>query len=60
MTVVHKVGILDDAIDDAALVQGGPKGAYVLAIGTQGPGGEPGWKLVADISRAVWQFESMR
>ena len=60
VTVVHKVGILDDAIDDAALVQGGPKGAYVLAIGTQGPGGEPGWKLVADISRAVWQFESTR
>jgi beta-lactamase class A len=59
-TVVHKVGILDDALHDAALVQGGPRGAYVVAICTQGVGGEPGWKLVADISRAVWQFESAR
>jgi beta-lactamase class A len=59
-TVVHKIGILDAEVNDAALVTGGPHGAYVLAICTQGPGGDAGWKLVADISHAAWQFESAR
>jgi beta-lactamase class A len=59
-TVVHKIGILDAEVNDAALIQRGPRGAYVLAICTQGPGGDAGWKLLADISRAVWQFESAR
>lgn len=59
-TVVHKVGSLDGQVNDAGLVMGGPQGAYVLAICTQGPGAEEGWKLVADISRAVWEFESTR
>jgi hypothetical protein len=58
--VVHKVGSLDGQVNDAGLVMGGPQGAYVLAICTQGPGAEEGWKLVADISRAVWEFESTR
>jgi beta-lactamase class A len=59
-TVVHKIGILDDEVNDAALVPKGPQGAYVLTICTQGPGGDAGWKLLADISRAVWQFEAAR
>ena len=59
-TVVHKIGILDDEVNDAALVPKGPRGAYVLTICTQGPGGDAGWKLLADISRAVWQFEAAR
>jgi len=60
-TVVHKIGILDDEVNDAALVQRGPAGAYILTICTQdGPGGDAGWKVLADISRAVWQFEATR
>ena len=59
-TVVHKIGILDGIINDAALIQKGPKGAYVLTILTDGPGGDPGWKVLADISRAVWQYEATR
>jgi beta-lactamase class A len=59
-TVVHKIGYLGGTVNDAALVPQGPKGAYVLAICTQGQGGDPGWKLLADISRAVWQYETSR
>jgi len=59
-TVVHKIGDLGGTVNDAALVQQGPKGAYVLAVCTQGEGGDAGWKLVADVSRAVWQYESSR
>jgi beta-lactamase class A len=60
VTVVHKTGAIDDEVNDAALVQTGPHGAYVLAICTQGLSGDDGWKLLADISRAVWQYESTR
>jgi beta-lactamase class A len=59
-TVVHKIGELDDVVNDAALVQQGPRGPYVLVVCTEGVGGDAGWKLVADVSRAVWQFESTR
>ncbi len=59
-TVVHKVGVVDDEVNDAALVPKGPRGAYVLAICTQGPAGDAGWKVLADISHAVWQFETTR
>jgi len=53
-TVVHKIGILDAQVNDAALVESGPRGPYVLAICTEGGG----WPLVANISRAVAQFEA--
>jgi beta-lactamase class A len=59
-TVVHKIGVLDTVTNDAALVQKGPRGAYVLVICTQGQGGDAGWKLLANISRTVWQFEAAR
>jgi beta-lactamase class A len=59
-TVVHKIGILDSVVNDAALIPRGPHGAYVLTICTDGPGGDAGWKLLADISRTVWQFEASR
>ncbi len=59
-TVVHKIGILGGFVNDAALVQRGPAGAYVLAICTEGQGGDAGWTVLADISRAVWQFEATR
>jgi beta-lactamase class A len=56
-TVVHKIGILDGEVNDAALVLGGPRGAYVLTVMTDGPGGDAGWALVSQISQAVWRFE---
>ena len=59
-TVVHKIGDIGDEVNDAALVESGPRGSYVLVVCTQGLGGDAGWKLVADISRAVWQYESTR
>jgi beta-lactamase class A len=59
-TVVHKIGILGGQVNDAALVQKGPRGAYVLTIATTGRGGDAGWKVLAEISRAVWQYEATR
>lgn len=58
--VVHKIGILDGEVNDAALVENGPSGSYVLVVCTNGPGGDAGWSLIADISRAVWQYEASR
>jgi beta-lactamase class A len=60
VTVVHKVGFLDGSVHDAGLVTQGPSGPYVLAVCTEGPGGGAGWKLLADVSSAVWQFEATR
>jgi beta-lactamase class A len=60
VTVVHKIGDLDSITNDAAYIQKGPKGAYVLTICTDGPGGDAGWKILANISKAVWQFEANR
>jgi beta-lactamase class A len=59
-TVVHKVGYLDAEVNDAGLVLNGPDGAYVLAVCTDGLGGDEAWQLVADISRVIWQYESGR
>jgi beta-lactamase class A len=53
-TVVHKIGILDSAVNDAALVLNGPRGAYVLTVCTDGGT----WSTIADVSRAVSQFEA--
>lgn len=59
--VVHKIGILATILNDAALVRTGPKGPYLLVILTDGVGASTaGWKLHADISRAVWQYEASR
>jgi beta-lactamase class A len=59
-TVVHKIGIIDSQVNDAALVKGGPHGNYVLVVMTDGPGGDAGWALIAAISKAVWAFEAAR
>ncbi len=59
-TVVHKIGIVDDQVNDAALVLKGPRGSYVLTICTEGPGGDAGWRVLANISNAVWQYEATR
>jgi beta-lactamase class A len=58
--VVHKTGTIDLVENDAALVQSGPKGAYVLTVMTDNLGGEAGWQLIASISSAVWSFEAAR
>ncbi|MBJ7599718.1 hypothetical protein [Candidatus Nephthysia bennettiae] len=49
-----------DEVNDAALVESGPEGSYVLVVCTQGLGDDPAWTLVADISRAVWRYEATR
>src|SRR5262245_41919346 len=59
-TVVHKIGILGGVVNDAALILSGPAGAYVLAICTEVTSGDPSWRLLASLSRAVWQFEATR
>ncbi len=59
-TVVHKIGILDGEVNDAAFVPNGPHGAYVLVVMTDGPGGGAGWDLVAAVSRTVWSYEASR
>lgn len=58
--VVHKTGEIDDVVDDAALVEGGPRGAYILTVMTSGLGGDAGWQLIASVSSAAWTFESSR
>lgn len=59
-TVVHKTGELDSVVNDAALVIGGSNGPYVLAVMTDGAGGDAGWSLISSISAAVWQYEAGR
>jgi beta-lactamase class A len=54
-TVVHKIGILDGELNDAALVTSGPRGAYVLTVCTEGA---PDWTVIADVARAVSQYEA--
>jgi beta-lactamase class A len=58
--VVHKTGQIDDVVDDAALVENGPRGAYVLTVMTSGLGGDPAWQLIASISSTAWTFEASR
>jgi beta-lactamase class A len=59
-TVVHKTGTIDAVVNDAALVTGGPDGAYVLIVMTDGLGGSAAWDLIAAISAGVWQTEESR
>lgn len=58
--VVHKTGTIDLIENDAALVQTGPNGAYILTVMTDNVGGDAGWQLIASISAAVWDFEAAR
>jgi beta-lactamase class A len=58
--IAHKTGALDLVENDAALVESGPNGAYVLIVMTDGVGGEGGWQLIASISSSVWSFEAAR
>jgi len=58
--VVHKTGALDAEENDAALVQSGPNGAYVLTVMTDGLGGDAGWQTIASISSEAWSFEMAR
>lgn len=56
-TVVHKTGEIDDVVDDAALIENGPRGEYVLTVMTSGLG-DSAWPLIASISSSVWSFET--
>jgi beta-lactamase class A len=53
--VVHKVGWIDSTVNDAALVTA-PGARYVLAITSEGLGGDAGWALLARISAVVWGY----
>ena len=57
-TVAHKIGVYGTAASDAGLVSGSANGAYVLAVCTDGPEGDQGMALIAQVSAVVWQFES--
>ena len=59
-SVAHKIGEIDATINDVGLVTGAPGGAYVLAVTTDGAGGDAGFSLVARVSALVWQFENQR
>jgi hypothetical protein len=41
-------------------VTGGPDGAYIVVVMTDGLGGSDGWQLIAGISASVGQFEAAR
>lgn len=56
-TVVHKTGSIDDFRNDAALVENGPHGAYVLTVLTSGLG-DGAWPVIASISASAWAFEA--
>ena len=58
--VVHKTGTIDLVENDAAFVESGPNGAYILIVMTDNLGGDAGWQLIASISGAVWGFEAAR
>jgi beta-lactamase class A len=57
ITVAHKVGAIDEIIDDAGIVSA-PNGSYVISVLTDGVGGDAGYALVAQISAAVWAAEA--
>ena len=57
-TVVHKVGFINGYLHDSALVTSGPNGPYVLSVLTNGS--TSGWTVLANISQAVWSYESSR
>lgn len=59
-TVVHKTGDIDLVENDAALVEFGPNGSYVLTVMTDNLGGGAGWQIIASISSTVWSFEAAR
>jgi beta-lactamase class A len=52
--VVHKIGILDGEVNDAALIPDGMHGGYVLTVCTEGAG----WPLIASIASSVARFEA--
>ncbi|HVS49319.1 MAG TPA: serine hydrolase [Candidatus Dormibacteraeota bacterium] len=58
--VIHKTGTVDAVENDAALVESGPDGPYVLIVMTDGLGDAAGWALIASASAAVWQAEASR
>ena len=58
--VVHKTGELGSTVNDAGVVSGNKSGPYALAVMTNGPGGDAGWSVVAQISAAVWAYEAGR
>ena len=56
-SVVHKIGAVDDTVNDVALVTA-PNASYVVAITTDGVGGDAGWALVARLSALAWRLET--
>ena len=59
-SVAHKIGEFGATVNDVGLVTGAAGGAYVLAVTTDGAGGDAGFSLLAQISASVWQFENGR
>jgi beta-lactamase class A len=59
-SVTHKIGEIAATVNDVGLVTGALGGTYVLAVTTDGAGGDAGFSLVAQISARVWEFENSR
>jgi beta-lactamase class A len=57
VSVIHKIGSIDSTVNDAGIVMA-PKHAYVIAVTTDGLGGDAGWALVAKVSALVWAAEN--
>lgn len=58
-TVVHKVGTMYGAENDAAYIVDGPI-TYVLSVSVDGLDEAAGWSLIAEISARIWQYELSR
>jgi beta-lactamase class A len=57
--VVHKVGTMYGTENDSAYVTNG-RITYVLSVAIDGPDEATGWRLIAQISSRIWQYEASR
>jgi beta-lactamase class A len=59
VTVIHKIGTVDGTRNDSALVTNG-RVTYVLSVAIDGPDEATGWRVIAQISSRIWQYEASR
>jgi beta-lactamase class A len=59
VTVVHKIGTMYGTENDSAYVTNG-KITYVLSVAVDGRDEASGWRVIAQISSRIWQYEASR